>query len=92
MRGANLRGLRTVGLDDALQLYDTLQKPKLQRTVKRTAADHQDPGCRKGVVIEHRRLPVQFELVHGSAKVAFGVSSRASRIVQRMNPNVNCRC
>lgn len=34
MREANLRRLCAVGLDDTLQLYDTLQNPKLQGTDK----------------------------------------------------------
>lgn len=34
MREANLRRLYTVGLDDTLQLYDTLQNPKRQGTEK----------------------------------------------------------
>lgn len=34
MREAHLRRLYTVGLDDTLQLYDTLQNPKLQGTEK----------------------------------------------------------
>lgn len=76
MREADRRRLCTVGLDDTLQLYDTLQKPKLKN--------------RKEGAIEHRRLLVQFRLLCGVAGVASDVSVRTWRVIQRTKPRTAC--